>query len=96
MSKGADLAARIEAAGHDPDAVMKFSDPGFDRAAVGMTHDGRLVYDYALMVRQLAEDDGISEEEAAEFVDYNSLRSLPYMGPGAPMVFCRFEEDADE
>jgi hypothetical protein len=34
----------------------------------------------------LASDDGISTEEAADFIDYNTIRSLPYAGEKAPLV----------
>ena len=90
-----DLVERIAGAGHDPDSVVKFVDPSFDDAVVGITSDGRLVYDYDAMVRLLAAHDGMDEEAAAEFIDYNTVRSLPYVQDG-PIVFRRFEEDGDE
>ena len=29
----------------------------------------------------------MSDEEAIEFIDYNTLRSIPYYGEKAPVVF---------
>lgn len=58
----------------------------YDNSIVGIAHDGRIVYDYQLMIQELAEDDGISYEEAQEWVDYNTMRSLPYYGDKAPIV----------
>jgi len=34
-------------------------------------------------------------DDAEEWVDYNTLRSLPYMGPRAPIVIRRLEDDPD-
>ena len=45
---------------------------------IGLTTDGRVVYDYDKMVEEMSSDDNISLEEAAEFIDYNTLRALAY------------------
>ena len=58
-------------------STILFDGPSFDQSIVGITDDGRLVYDYEKMVNELAEEDGISYEEAQEFIDYNTMRSLP-------------------
>lgn len=49
------------------------------------------VYDYALLVGAFAQDmEGETPEEreaqAVEWVEYNTLRALPYMGDWAPLV----------
>ena len=52
-----------------------------------MTHDGNhVVYDYRKMVDFLVETDGMEVTEAYEFIDYNTIRSIPYMGEFAPVV----------
>ena len=61
------------------DDMVVFSEPEYDDAIIGTTHDGRVVYDYDLMVGVLMERDGMTWEEAAEFIDYNTIRSLPYV-----------------
>lgn len=58
----------------------------FDGGIIGVSIDGRLVYDYDLMVESLSEADGMTPEEAAEYIDYNTIRSLPYMGELAPII----------
>lgn len=73
------------------DTVM-FENPDFAGAFIGTDSDGRAVYDFELMVRCLMEEDGMSDDEAREFIDYNTLRAIPYMGEMAPVVvypFCR-------
>ena len=32
------------------------------------------------------QDEKWSYEDAAEWIDYNTIRSLPYGGPGAPII----------
>jgi hypothetical protein len=39
------------------------------------------------------EDQGFTEEEAVEWIDYNTIRALPYMGEDGPIVLHRFMED---
>lgn len=60
----------------------------YDTALVGVTTDGRAAYDYDLMVKYLVEEEGYEDEfEAREWIEYNTLRAIPYFGPGAPIVF---------
>lgn len=66
--------------------AMVFVNPDFDDAIIGTTDDGRAVYSYSRMVECLVRDDGMTEDEAAEFIDYNTLRAIPYMGEKAPVI----------
>ena len=59
------------------DAVV-FEDPAFDHSIIGLTTDGRVVYDLDKMVEELSEDDNCSLEDALDFIDYNTLRALSY------------------
>lgn len=65
----------------------------YDTALIGVTHDDRAVYDYNLMVQWLVEEEDFTEEEAMEWIDYNTVRALPYMEPGAPVILYPFMED---
>lgn len=58
----------------------------YDRSIVGITEDGRLVYDYDKMVAEFMKDEKCSEEEAIEWLDYNTLRAIPYFGDRAPVI----------
>lgn len=70
--------------GHD-EAVV-FDGPDFDDAIIGVTDEGQVVYDYNAMVRSMMQQDGISEDEAIEFIEYNTIRSIPYAGENAPII----------
>lgn len=67
------------------DSVV-FSDPEYDDAIIGVSTDGNVIYDYDLMVQSLAEKDGITLEEAADFVEYNTIRSLGYAPYPKPII----------
>ena len=60
----------------------------YDDALVGVTTDKRAVYDYDLMVQWLVEEEGFDDDiEAMEWIDYNTLRAVPYFGNAAPVIF---------
>ncbi len=59
------------------DAII-FENPSYDDAIIGITVNGSVVYDFDLMVECLVKEDGITPEEAIEFIDYNTIRSLDY------------------
>ena len=75
------------------DDTILFDNPSFDNSIVGYTEDGRVVYNYDSMVEELAEEDGISLIDAQEFIDYNTIRALPYAGEKAPIIVYRFQND---
>ena len=58
----------------------------YDDALIGVSHDGRAIYDYDEMVEYLMRNENWSYDEAADWVHYNTIRSLPYMGEGAPII----------
>ena len=64
----------------------------YDSALVGVTTDGQTVYDYDKMVDWLMKEEGWTMEESAEWIEYNTIRALPYMGEDAPIVIFRLEE----
>lgn len=72
--------------------TIVFDNPNFDNSIIGITTDGKAVYDYYKMVAELMEDDKISEEEAIDFIDYNTIRAIPYAGEMAPVIIIPLEE----
>ena len=38
------------------------------------------------MIEDLMEEESIDFEDALEFIEYNTLRALPYMGDNAPII----------
>ena len=60
-----------------PDTVV-FENPSYLKAIIGISDEGALCYSYEKMVECIMEEDNIGEEEAMEFIDYNTIRALPY------------------
>lgn len=58
--------------------IVLFSYPSYSNAFIGISHDNRAIYDFELMVKQLCTEDNISESEAIDFIEYNTIRALPY------------------
>lgn len=71
-----------------PDTIV-LENPDFISAVVGVSSDSRVVYSYDRMVEDLMATNGMSRDEAAEFIDYNTVRALPYMGEYAPIIVYR-------
>lgn len=59
------------------ESVTLFESPTYDTACIGISEDERAVYDYDLMVQHLMEKDGMTSEEAEDFICYNTIRALP-------------------
>ena len=58
----------------------------YDDALIGVSEDGRAIYDFNLMVDWLMEKYNWSETESIEWIEYNTIRALPYMGADAPII----------
>ena len=58
---------------HDEALVLE----GLDDCILGYSEDGILIYSHAKMVDHFIEIEGMSEEEALEWIDYNVLGLMP-------------------
>lgn len=68
------------------EGAILFDGPAFDNSIIGVSTDGRVVYSWMLMVEELSKDEGISEEEAADFISYNTIRILDYLPENKPVI----------
>ena len=85
------MTAREKLADAGYDDVVIFDNFSYDDAFIGVTHDDRAVYDYDKMVKWLMDTQGFSETDAIEWIDYNTIRALPYFGDKAPIILYRVE-----
>lgn len=70
-----------------------FENPDYDSAIVGYDSvENRIVYDYEKMVDHLMDNDGMTYEEAVEFIEYNTIRAIPYAGSKGPIVYYNIED----
>lgn len=58
----------------------------YDDALIGVSDDGRAIYDFGLMVEYLMTKYGWSDMESIEWIETNTLRALPYFGEDAPII----------
>ena len=58
--------------------IVQFENPDYANAVIGISDDNRLIYSFDKMVECLMNQDNMSEEEAIEFIEYNTIRALPY------------------
>lgn len=74
------------------DSVV-FENPDYDSAIIGYdANNNRVIYDFEKMAIHLMDNDGMTYEESVEFIEYNTLRSIPYAGSNAPIVMYSIED----
>lgn len=71
--------------------------PYLDAAIIGLAMIGGhevLAYSFQGLIKAYAEHDNMGYDNALEWVEHNTIRALPYMGPQAPiLVFMRTTDD---
>ena len=70
---------------------ITFEDPSYHTAIIGVTESGQICYGYDKMIEFLVNEDKMTEEEAAEFIDYNTIRSLPYCIGTRPIILYKLD-----
>ena len=73
------------------EGTVILENPSYVDAIIGITEDNRLIYSYEKMIDWLVETDSMEPEEAMEFIDYNTVRALPYMGEMKPIISYELE-----
>ena len=72
--------------------AIVFEAPDYTSAFVGISEDGRAIYSYALMIESLMEEDDMNSNEAAEFIEFNTISSLPSLGEKAPIIMYEIDD----
>lgn len=80
---------------HGLEGATVFAEGEFVDAIVGYTTDGRVVYDYDKMVEWYCKKNNCSTEDAEEWIQYNTIRSLPYYD-NSPIVINTQNIEEDE
>jgi len=65
--------------------VVFFRNYGYDGCIIGITTNNRAVYSFEKMVQWLHDKHNMTEEDAVEWIEYNTLKALPYV-ENAPIV----------
>lgn len=87
--KNSRLAKILTDAGYED--VVLFENYSYEDAFVGISEDDRAIYSYNKMIAWLQEKEGFTYEDAVEWIDYNTIRALPYFDK-APIILYELEE----
>lgn len=68
------------------EGIKFFINYSYDTALIGVSDDGRAIYDYEKMIEWLMDEENWSDDEAVEWIEHNTIRALPYLGEGAPII----------
>ena len=68
-----------------PEGAIVFDNMSYDDSIVGVTTDGRVVYDYDKMVEELMRDEGWSYDDAVDWIEFNTIGGIP-CDEGAPII----------
>lgn len=89
-----ELRKKISDDGYENSVV--YDAPYFDDSIVGIDSNGKTVYVYELMADEYVNDEFHSLEssddyfdalsDAYQWIDYNTIRATPHMGPLAPII----------
>lgn len=80
------MSAEEKLLNNDYEDVKYLTDYSYDDALIGVTNNNRAVYDFDKMVEWLVEKEKLTYEEAIEWIEYNTIRALPYFGENAPII----------
>lgn len=66
--------------------TILFRNPDYSSAICGMSDDYRAIYNYDRMLDFLVVTEQMSYEDAADFVSYDTIRSLSYCTGKKPII----------
>lgn len=66
------------------EGVEIFQNFSYDSALIGVSHDNRAIYDYQKMIEWLVQHTGWSEEDAIDWINYNTLGAI--YGDSKPII----------
>lgn len=70
----------------NPDSIVLEPRSTFNRAIIGSDPDGRLVYSANKIIRAFGDEDDMTEEEAVEYFEFNTLGTIqPMDNPNKPL-----------
>ena len=80
------MAVNEEIRGELPEEALVFDNASYDNAIIGVTFDGRAIYSFERMVQEYMSDNDCDEIDAIEWIEYNTIRALPYARDKAPVI----------
>lgn len=68
------------------EGTILFRNPDYSSAICGISYDSEVIYDYYKMIDYLMDTENMSYEDAADFVSYDTIRSLSYRSCKKPII----------
>lgn len=69
-----------------PENTLVFDNASYDNSIIGVSFDGKAIYLFEKMVKEYMQDNDCDEICAVEWIEYNTIRSLPYFGEKSPII----------
>ena len=80
------MAVNLDIRNKLPSDALVFDNHAYDNSILGVTFDGRAIYSFEKMVEELMLDEGWDDLTAIEWIEYNTIRALPYGGEKSPII----------
>lgn len=71
--------------------TVLFRNPDYVTAIIGVTSDYKVVYDYDKMLDYLVQHEQMTYEDAADYLSYDTIRSLSYITGNKPIILYSFD-----
>lgn len=68
-----------------------FTNPNYASAIIGISTEGNVVYSYERMIDYLMKTDDMTYEDAVDWIDYDVVRSIPYIQKMGTMPIIIYE-----
>jgi hypothetical protein len=70
-----------------PEDTIVLDNPSFDNSIIGVASgSGRVIYSYDKMVEEYMKDNNARDIDAIDWIEYNTIRALSYIGENAPII----------
>ena len=69
-----------------PDNAIILDNASYDESIIGITLEGAIIYSYDRMVEEYMIDNECTYDEAVDWIDYNTVRALPYLPQPRPII----------
>ena len=68
------------------DDMLIFADPDYASAVIGISETGTLIYSHEKMVEWLMQNYELSETDAIEFIETNTIQTLAFGSGKCPVI----------
>ena len=74
-----------------PEDSIVLDNSSFDNSIIGITDEGNVVYNFDKMIEEFSIDNDCDSDEALEWIEYNTIRAIPYFPEPRPIIIYPLE-----